>query len=127
LSNRIFSELIGSAVLAAVVDPTGYKIAAEREVITLLQRLQLQLNLDVAQEALYQAFINQQPRVARLLSLAVAIGLSQEALTRGSDCSPGGEAIAQNSNGARDHSVVSNLNARLCSGQNERLSARIER
>ena len=77
MPNRILSELIGSAVLAAVADPTDDKIAAALEAITVSQ-----LNLDLAQEALYQAFTNQQQGVEPLLNLAVAVGLSLEALTR---------------------------------------------
>ena len=81
--NRMFSELIGSAVRAAVADPTGDKIASALEAIATARRLQLQVNLDVAQEALYQAFMGRQRGVERLMSLAVAVGLSRDALMRG--------------------------------------------
>jgi hypothetical protein len=55
--NRLFSELNGgSTVRASVADPTGDKIASAKEAIAL--RLQLQLNLDVVQEALDEAVIN---------------------------------------------------------------------
>jgi hypothetical protein len=80
--NRIFSELIGSAVRAAVADPIGDKIEPALEAIATARRLQLQLNLDVSQEALYEAFVNRQPGVERLISLAVAVGLSRDALMR---------------------------------------------
>jgi hypothetical protein len=58
--NRLFSELIGGAVRAAVADHICDKIASAREAIAIAHRLQLQLNLNVAQKAFDEAFINRQ-------------------------------------------------------------------
>jgi hypothetical protein len=81
--NRMFSELICSAVRAAVADPTGDNLTPSLEAFAIALRLQLQLNLDVAQEALHEAFISRQPGFERLMSLAVTVGLSREALMHG--------------------------------------------
>jgi hypothetical protein len=81
--NRPFSELIGgSTVRAAVAEylrqnrvcQGGYRDRTSAVVPT---------DLDVAQEALDEVFISRQPGVQRLMSLAIDVGLSRDALMRG--------------------------------------------
>jgi alpha-amylase/alpha-mannosidase (GH57 family) len=82
VANAAFSELINDAVAKAVERPSQVLAKAAHDLIVLSRNLELQPNLDAAQEKVYQAFLAGVAQVGRLVRLAGALGLASSATKR---------------------------------------------
>jgi len=80
VANESFGAMINDAVSKAVEQPSRGIIRAAMDLLALSKRLALQPNLDVAQEAVYQAFARELPHAGQLARLGSALGLAQNVL-----------------------------------------------
>jgi hypothetical protein len=75
---RMYEEAITKAAWEAARDPSADKIKTAIELTELAKRLDLELNLDRAQEALYYAMVDSIPDPRELRELALMVNVSPE-------------------------------------------------
>jgi hypothetical protein len=82
LADRIFSTMINDTVSKAAERPSRVVANAALELIALSRKLNLEPNLEPAQERLYHAFVAGVPHAGQLARLAGALGLAHSAVRR---------------------------------------------
>ena len=71
-----FEELITRAARQAAVEPTSENVRTAVDLTELAGRLKLEVNLDRAQEALYDAMVDTIPDTSELRQLALLLNVS---------------------------------------------------
>jgi len=82
MANESFGAMINDVVSKAVERPSRALTNAALDLIALSGRLDLQPNLETAQERIYDAFVAEVPHAGQLARLATAVGLAHSAIRR---------------------------------------------
>jgi alpha-amylase/alpha-mannosidase (GH57 family) len=85
---RMFEQMITRTARQAAEHPTAEAVRTATDVADLANRLKLELNLDRAQEALYDAMVDQLPDPAELRELALMLNVSPTVVNAQSVGSP---------------------------------------
>ena len=80
--SRIFEEMIARAVRYALANPSAENLRAPLVLVTLARKLNLEANLDEAQESLYEALKRGMTVTEELRELSVVLGLAPGLLMR---------------------------------------------
>ncbi|HYA35972.1 MAG TPA: DUF3536 domain-containing protein [Candidatus Binataceae bacterium] len=81
-ASEIFSAMITDAVETVLARPSASALRSPGELLSLARELGLSPDLQKAQELMYSAFMRAKPNVGRLARVAIALGISENALKR---------------------------------------------